>query len=67
MVDVPGPTADTTPELETVAAAGFDVVHVKVVLLIKFPWASLATAVACDVCPIDNDSEAGVMAIDARG
>src|SRR5512142_2577873 len=51
MDTVPAPTAVTTPTLETVAIAVFELVHVTVRPVITFPDASVAVAVACVVLP----------------
>jgi hypothetical protein len=61
----PAPTAETSPLLETLATAAFDVVHVNVVPLTVAPLASFATAEACVVPPTARLLVAGDTAIDA--
>jgi hypothetical protein len=67
MFALPAPTAVTSPELETVATAVFELAHVTVRPVNTFPLASLSTTLPCTVCPATRLPEPNDTLTEATG
>src|SRR4051812_26768418 len=67
IIAVPPATADTTPELETVATLGAELDQVTVRPVSTVPCPSLSVPVTGMVCPTDNDVPVADSATEATG